>query len=183
MTVAVPAAEGITLVPLTRVQYDALVETGALDDARVELLEGALVEMAPQGLEHANLVVGLNTLLVRGLPEPLRLRPALPFAATDTSEPEPDFAVVSGSRPVDSHPQAAVLVIEVSQSSLRKDLGVKAQVYAEAGVPTYWVVDLGHRVVHVHAEPSENGYGDVRVVPFTTALDAAGVRVVLSELV
>lgn len=183
MTVAVPAAQGITLVPLTRLQYDALVETGALDDARVELLEGALVEVAPQGLEHADVVEALNRLLARGLPERLRLRPALPFAASDTSEPEPDFAVVAGARDRQSHPQAAVLVVEVSQSSLAKDLGVKAGVYAAAGVPTYWVIDLPHRCVHVHTAPADGAYGDVRVASFDDALDAAGVRVVLSDLV
>ncbi len=69
MTVAVAADVGIMLRPLTRVQNDALVRTGELDDEPVELLEGALVEMAPEGEEHAGLGTRLMNVLVRRLPE------------------------------------------------------------------------------------------------------------------
>ncbi len=182
MTIAVSAAEGVTLVPLTREQYEALVETGALDGLPVELLEGALVEMTPQGIWHADLIEVLNTHLVKQLPDNLRVRPALPFAATDLSEPEPDLAVVQADRSRGAQPDAAVLIIEVSDSSLRKDLGLKARVYAMAGVPTYVVLDVRHRRSHVHTEPGPDGYGSVEVVSFDAPLDLAGLTVVLSDL-
>lgn len=182
MTVAVSAADGVTLVPLTRAQYEALVETGALEDSRVELLEGMLVEMAPQGIEHADVSEILPSYLDRRLPDHLRVRTALPFAATDLSEPEPDVAVVPVDRPRGEQPRWALLIVEFSCSSLAKDLGTKARVYAAAGVPAYWVLDLRRRQVHVHSEPGVDGYGQVEVVGFDRPLEVAGVTVVLADL-
>lgn len=182
MTIAVSAVEGVTLVPLTREQYEALVETGTLADLKVELLEGGLVDMPPQGLPQTDLIEVLNRFLSRRLSEHLGVRQALPFAATDLSEPEPDLAVVRLDRPRDRHPSSAVLIIEISDSSLRKDLGIKARIYAAAGVPTYIVLDVRRHRAHVHTEPGPDGYSSVAVVGFDTPLDLAGVTVVLSDL-
>jgi Uma2 family endonuclease len=65
---------------------------------------------------------------------------------------------------------------------LRKDLGVKARIYAAAGVPEYWVVDVGHGIVHLHREPSVDGYGEVVVHGAGAVLDACGVEVRVGEL-
>lgn len=168
--------------PLRRSEYDRLVDEGVFDDERIELLEGMLVEMSPEGTEHAWIIQELTRCLARGLPEELRLRVAAPWAASDVSEPEPDCAVVPvGDYWVD-HPSVALLLIEVSRSSRRKDLGLKARIYGAAGVPSYWVVDVERRVVHVHQEPTGDGYGRVERHPFTATLDAAGVAVRFEEL-
>src|SRR5262244_3685277 len=79
----------------------------------------------------------------------------LPIAVTDRDEPEPDVAVVDG--PLDAyqhhHPTTADLVVEVSETSLRYDRSHKAVLYARAGIPTYWIVDLVNDCVEVHTDP------------------------------
>lgn len=168
--------------PLTREQYDALVATGKLDDEPIELLEGAMVEMPPEGPLHGGLYRRLTNSLIRRLPDHLEVSPASPFAAGALSQPEPDLAVVPVGTPQDQHPNEALLIVEISFSSLAKDLGPKAGVYARADVPTYWVVDLRRRQVHVHTEPGPRGYGRIEVVPFDTPLEVGGVTVVLADL-
>ncbi|MGI9120176.1 MAG: Uma2 family endonuclease [Acidimicrobiales bacterium] len=168
--------------PLRRSEYDQLVELGVFDDEPIELLGGVLVRMSPEGTPHSWIIQELNRLLVRGLPDHLRLRVGHPFAASAWSEPEPDLAVV----PVDDyrrdHPALAVLLIEVSHSSLHKDLGVKADLYARAGVPEYWVIDVARGVVHRHVQPSPEGYAEVAIYGEEALLDACGVTVVVSDL-
>ena len=181
MVVAVPADPELTLRPLRRAEYDLLVEAGALAGEPVELLEGALVRVSPQGGRHARTVARLVRLLNRELPGGWEVRPALPYLADDLSEPEPDVAVVPW-RDDDRHPDAAVLVVEVSRTSLVADLGVKARTCARSGVPEYWVVDLVTDVVHVHTGPRGCGWDSVVQQPFATPLTALGVRVVVADL-
>jgi Uma2 family endonuclease len=146
------------ILPLRRAQYDRMVEAGILDDLRVELLRGVLVEMSPQGAPHADTSALLTELLIRALPTTAQVRCHLPFAASELSEPEPDVAVYPARRFGDDHPDKAFLVIEVADSSLRKDRGVKSEIYAENGVPEYWIVDLVHGAVEVHTAPSDGRY-------------------------
>lgn len=147
---------------LRRVEYDALVATGLLDGEPVELLLGALVRMSPQDPLHSDAIARLTTLLVhRVAASGWRVRVQLPLAVTDDSEPEPDFAVVPDVDSSREHPSTAALVVEVSRSSRRMDLGVKAALYAAAGVPDYWVLDVVARTVHVHREPCPSGYGSL----------------------
>jgi Uma2 family endonuclease len=168
--------------PLRRDEYDQLVLAGAFEDERIELLDGALVATSPEGTEHAWIIQLLNRLLARGLPQHLALRVAAPWAAGDRSEPEPDIAVIPAGDYRRDHPGEAVLVIEVSRSSLVKDLGLKARIYAAAGVPEYWVIDVESSAVHRHTEPSPEGYRSVERHDAGATLDAAGVPVPLDEL-
>jgi Uma2 family endonuclease len=119
---------------------------------------------------------------MRGLADHLRLRVGHPFAAGAWSEPEPDLAVVPADDYRHDHPARAVLVIEVSHSSLHKDLGIKADLYAKAGVPEYWVIDVARGVVHRHVQPSPEGYGKVAIFGDGSLLDACGVTVDVSKL-
>jgi Uma2 family endonuclease len=143
--------------PLRVSDYDLMVEAGVLTEKdRVELIEGALVQVAPQGEEHAWVVQRLTRLLVQRLSEEFEVRPALPLTVGEYSEPEPDFAIVTaaqGNRKT-SHPDSAVLVIEVSRSSLRMDRMVKSRVYARGGIPEYWVIDVDHRRAEVFRQPN-----------------------------
>ncbi len=168
--------------PLRRAEYDQLVLAGAFEDERIELLDGVLVEMSPEGTEHAWVIQLLNRHLARGLPDHLALRVAAPWAASDRSEPEPDLAIIPAGDYRRDHPDEAVLVIEVSRSSLVKDLGLKARIYAAAGVPEYWVIDVEASAVHRHTEPSPEGYRSVERHGASATLDAAGVPVRLDEL-
>jgi Uma2 family endonuclease len=148
--------------PLRRSDYAILIDQGALEeDDRVQLLEGELVEMSPQKPPHADVVEALTRRLARELPDEVRVRIQLPFAAGELSEPEPDVALVPADEPRGQHPESALLVIEVADSSLALDLGRKARIYADAGVPRYWVIDLRGNVVHVHTDPEPGGYRTV----------------------
>ena len=181
MSVAVPTDPELVLRPLRRAEYDVLVGAGVLEDEPVELLEGALVRVSPQLEPHARLVALVNRHLARGLTDDWLVRPALPFVADDLSEPEPDIAVVPWPRD-DRHPRTAALLIEVSYSSLGKDLGVKARIYARADVAEYWVIDLAEEVVHVHTGARGERWTSVVQQGFDEPLTAAGVRLVLSDL-
>ena len=150
--------EPLRIRPLRRVEYDRLVELGVFEDERIELLRGALVEMSPQGAPHSDCAAVLVEMLIRRLGERAHVRAHSPFAATEDSEPEPDVAVYPPRRYAGGHPQTAHLLIEVADSSLRKDRGIKSEIYAEAGVPEYWIVDLGRGTVEVRSAPQEGHY-------------------------
>lgn len=147
--------------PLRRREYDELVDLGVFDDEKIELLRGVLVTMSPQGSPHARMVVWLNRRLIMALDPTWEVRPGLPYAASDDSEPEPDLLVTRDDPTREDHPSSALLVIEVSNSSLRKDRRIKLPIYAEAGVPEYWIVDVSQPdqvSVEVHTEPTADGY-------------------------
>lgn len=135
-------------------EYFGLVDAGRLDpDARVELLEGVVVEMSPSTPRHAACVGLINRALREAFG--LEVRVGQPFIAGSRSGPEPDLAVVPG-RPeayVDRHPTEALLVVEVSVSSLPVDRLSKSRIYAAAGVPEYWIANLVESVLEVHRSP------------------------------
>lgn len=147
-----PAFAPDQLRPLRRAEYDRLVELGAFRDEHIELLRGQLVAMTPIGSPHSSVVDALTALLHRALGDHARVRCQQPLAALDDSEPEPDVAVVPPGDYWSAHPERAYLVIEVAASSLERDLGFKARLYAEADVEEYWVVDLPARRIVVHRE-------------------------------
>jgi Uma2 family endonuclease len=137
--------------------YQRVGELGLfVDGARLELLEGEVYEkVSPQGVPHAE-ATELTAETIRGvLPRGLRVRVQLPLRLGKRSEPEPDIAVVSG--PIRSglphHPTTALLVIEIADSSLRIDRELKRRIYAAAGIPGYWVLDLLNRRLEVYLDP------------------------------
>ena len=113
------------------------------------------------------------------------VRVQLPLALSDDSEPEPDLAVVPPGSYRDGHPRRALLVIEVADSPLRKDRREKGALYAEAGVPEYWIVDTTGERVEVHSEIVDGVYG--RVMPHgrgsvIAALALPELRVAVDEI-
>jgi Uma2 family endonuclease len=137
-------------------EYHRMIEAGSLgEDDRVQLIAGAVVAMTPQGPAHALVIQNLNRLVAQELTADLALRPQLPLTLPDDSEPEPDLAVVrlADARSHDHHPRTALLVVEVAGDSLRLDLGTKAALYARAGIPEYWIVNLTETAVEVHRDP------------------------------
>ena len=105
----------------------------------------------------------LTEILVVALAGRAFLRVRSSFAASESSEPQPDLAVVPRGEYDDAHPTRAFLVVEVAQSSLAEDRGAKARLYAETGVPEYWVVNLVERQIEVHTEIVDGRYARVRV--------------------
>lgn len=110
---------------LTRAEYERLIETGLFEDERVELLEGVLIRMSPHRPEHDSAIEYLTELLVRQLAQRARVRVRSGYAASDSSQPEPDLAVVPTGNYGAAHPSEALLIIEVAKSSLAKDRGFR----------------------------------------------------------
>jgi Uma2 family endonuclease len=150
--------------PLRRVEFERMVDEGLFVDERIELLKGAIVEMSPQGAPHAATVQRLTTRLVVALAGRAEVRIQLPLAVTDDSLPEPDAAVIAPGDYDRSHPTTALLVVEVADSSLNKDRLIKAELYARAGVPEYWVADISAGVIEAHTDPVGDRY--TRVTPY-----------------
>lgn len=142
---------------LTVAEYHRMAEQELLTDDGVELLDGLLVKKMPKNPRHVSVVYRLRELLENLLPPDLLLRMQDPVTLS-TSEPEPDLAAVRGSRKQfeQRHPEPAevALLIEVADSSLRLDRGVKKRLYAEAGLPVYWIVNLIDNQIEILTEPS-----------------------------
>jgi Uma2 family endonuclease len=151
--------------PLRRVEYDRLVDLGYFDDEKIELLGGVLVALSREGPGHAHSIQELTVRFVRAIGERAMVRVRAPFAASDDSEPEPDVALVPNEDDSHQHPTRALLVIEVAQSSLRKDRLLKSGLYARAQVPEYWIVNLAERVVEVYRDPQGDRYSSMSTHP------------------
>jgi Uma2 family endonuclease len=157
----------------TTEEYWRMADTGVFDEVRVELLDGLVVDVSPQGEPHVGPIQRLIGCF-RG--DPMTLRTQFPFDAAEGWVPEPDFAIAApndewrapGRRRA---PVAALLVAEVSVTSKRIDLR-KAAVYAAAGVPTYWLVDVPAATVLEHTEPGPDGYDVVTALRGDDLLDA-----------
>lgn len=145
----------------TRAEYHQLIGRGFFDDERVELLHGFVVEMSPSDPSHAGPVQWLTKTFVRLLIGRAEVRVQLSFIAADDSEPEPDIAIVPPGDYYDEHPRAAHLIIEVADSSLRKDRKIKAPLYAASQVAEYWIVNVAENVVETHRDPADGAYRKV----------------------
>lgn len=131
-------------------------------DARLELIEGEIVEMAPIGSPHAGAVNVLNRLFVRLAGDLAVVSVQQPLIVGERSVPQPDIALLkpradSYSR---SHPSAAdvLLVVEVADTSLNFDLTTKIPLYARAGISEAWVLDVQQRSLRVFRDPGPSGY-------------------------
>lgn len=145
----------------TREEYDRLVAAGAFHpEARVQLIQGEIVEMTPQSARHATAVRRMQKALGPIFSGGYEIRPQLPLALSQLSEPEPDIAVVAGSLEDyrDRHPTSAVLLVEVADSTLDFDQTRKLEMYATARIPEYWIVNLLDSVLEVYREPLGRAY-------------------------
>jgi Uma2 family endonuclease len=146
-----------------------MAEAGLFDaEERVELVNGEIIDVPPMGSRHAGTLDRFARALAAAVSTRAFVRSQLPLRLNEESEPLPDLAIV---RPrdddyVDSHPTAAdvLLVVELSDSTLRYDREVKTALYSRCGVPEVWVVDLRANRIHVHQSPRGAGYADVRTI-------------------
>jgi len=157
-----------TSVRVTVAQYDAMIARGEFvprEDHHVELIDGEIVPMSPIGHPHETAVDKLNRWSFFHGPIDqiwVRVQNSIGIPLLD-SVPEPDFAWVR-LRSYDRRPEVSdlLLLVEVADSSLHKDLTTKARLYATAGVADYWVVDVPGRQVEVHRHPRDGAYRAVR---------------------
>jgi Uma2 family endonuclease len=140
--------------------YHQMIAAGILVDRRVELLQGEIIEMSPELPMHYDTTDEGADYLRQRFAGQAKVRFNGPITLSD-SEPEPDIVVaqlkpqsyrVQHPRPAEIH-----LVIEFANTSLTKDLGQKAQLYAAEGIPEYWVVDLNLREIHVFRQIQADG--------------------------
>jgi Uma2 family endonuclease len=139
-----------------RVEYERLVETGIfVPGERLELIDGLLLVAEPQSSPHFAAVRLATLALARAFDPGWEVRAQGPIALDETSEPEPDVAVVRGGPRdyVSAHPADPVLVVEVALTSLTFDRVTKSSLYARAGRPEYWIVNLVDRVLEVRRAP------------------------------
>lgn len=132
----------------TITDYHATINAGLLVDRRVELLNGLIVEMSPEGPDRADLSTDAIELFMSAANGRYRVRPGKPITIADSdSEPEPDIALVKPQSYRQSHPTPddVYLIIEFSNSSLTKDTEDKHRAYAAAAIQDYWVVNLRDR--------------------------------------
>jgi Uma2 family endonuclease len=171
-------------------EYHRMAEVGLLaPDARVELIEGEIVDMAPIGTEHSSVVDQLAQLLVRAVGDRAIARIQGAIRLSQITEPEPDVAMLRPRADFyrHAHPTGTdtLLVIEVSDSTLRYDRDVRVPLYARHGVPEVWIVDLQHGRLLVYGSPADGEYRQQTSVeqPGVTPLAALpGVSVDLSRL-
>jgi Uma2 family endonuclease len=138
--------------------YHQILATGILDERSVELLNGEIVEMVPEGEFHAYSSDEAGEYLIYLLGNRAKVRQGKPITFPDSnSEPEPDIAIVQRLGEVyqqhHPYPDNIYWVIEYSDSSLKKDLEVKTKLYATAGIPEYWILNLKQRCLIVFRAP------------------------------
>lgn len=150
---------------ITVEEYYRMGELGLLGpEERVELIEGEVIDMPPIGVAHSSVVARLTQQLVLATTGRAIVRCQLPLRLSRYSEPQPDFALVAPKADFygEYHPTAAdaLLVIEISHSTLRYDRDVKLPLYARHAVPEVWIIDLNAGVLHRYSSPVNGEYGE-----------------------
>jgi len=142
----------------------SMVDIGVVDaDARIELIDGALITMPADGPRHNDWTISLGRWLLNQLGEAYAVLPGSTVVLSDENAPKPDWCVFPAEvATADLRGPDILLAIEQADTSLAGDLGWKANLYARHGVRDYWVIDLETQTIHVHREPSPNGYKSLR---------------------
>ncbi len=165
VSIPVPAREAVPWAevwPISVKRYHAMIEAGVLGpDDRVELLLGRLVEKMAKDPPHNTANRMIDFALIRSVPEGWLVTNQNPLTMVD-SEPEPDLMVVRGAVEDYSRrnpePGDAQLVVEVADSSLGRDRGLKRRLYAAAGIPRYWIANLVDDCIEEYSEPLDSDY-------------------------
>lgn len=147
--------------------YYRMIDAGILsEDDRVELIEGEVIKMSPIGKFHAACVNRLNALFNRLLGRTVIVSVQNPVRVDDFSEPQPDISLL---KPRDDFyssgyptPADVLLIVEVADTSIQFDRMRKIPLYAQAGIPKVWLVDLGRDLIEVYAKPAGGLYQDFR---------------------
>jgi Uma2 family endonuclease len=150
--------------PISAEEYLRMGEAGVFaPEARLELIEGEIVEMAPIGSPHAGTVTRLNELFIQRAAGRALVSPQNPVIISDRSVPQPDLALLKPRADYyrQSHPKPSdlYLVVEVADTTRAFDLGTKVPLYARCGITEVWVIDVSEGAIHVFRDPGPAGYG------------------------
>jgi Uma2 family endonuclease len=151
----------------TRTEYENLIVSGGFaPGSRLELIDGEILDMAPQQSRHSTGVRLVEEALRTAFGSGYDVRSQLPLAIDDESEPEPDIAVVAGvPRDYrDNHPHTALLVVEVADSSLEFDRTRKLAMYARNAIEDYWILNLQAQALEVYRKPRGGDFQDRRLL-------------------
>jgi Uma2 family endonuclease len=145
-------------------EYYRMAQAGILrEDDRVELIQGEIVEMTPIGPRHADCVDRLTSYVARVLGDRVRIRVQGPIRLGPHSELQPDLALLRPRSYAQAHPGPGevLLLVEVADTSLDYDRTVKLPLYARAGIPAVWLVDLSNELIELHRLPGPEGFREV----------------------
>lgn len=148
-------------------EYDRMIETGIFpEDDRIELIEGEVVKMSPIGHFHAACVLRLTTFFSRLVGRLAFVSVQNPIRLDDYSKPQPDIALLNPRKDFYAQspptPADVLLLVEVADSSVAYDRGVKIPLDARAGIPEVWLVDLPREVIEIYAQPADGVYQTFR---------------------
>ena len=178
----------------TQDELHQMAELGFFEGQRAELIEGEIMVLSPQKASHYTATDQAADLLRQHFRKGYHVRMQGPLDLGPHSEPEPDVALVKGSRASykKRHPKTAVLIVEVSDTTLKNDRIRKASLYARAGIADYWIINLVDRQLEVYRQPQPNaaqtyghGYADVTILAVGQAvspLAAPSVSLDVAEL-
>ncbi len=161
MIAIAPIAQDLRLI--TVAEYHQMAAAGILAaDEQVELLAGHIIQKMPKGPAHSAFCKRLEKLLERRLGDQILVRLQDPVQLAPLSEPEPDIAIVQPRddfyETAHSTPDNVYWLIEIADTTLKRDLGLKAELYAAAGLKDYWVLNLATQQLHVFRDPQTDGY-------------------------
>ncbi len=160
--------QGPRVRPITVAEYRAMGEAGIFGpDERVELVDGLLIVPPPQNVPHVSVLMRMQYRLHERLAQRAMIAQQLPVVVSDRSEPEPDFALIRWRDDyyARAKPTAAdtFAIVEVADATLRMDRGRKRRVYARAGIPEYWIVNVRARQIEIHRDPHGGAYPAPRI--------------------
>lgn len=182
-----PPAAAVRPRRFTSDEVQTMLRAGILhEDDRLELIDGQLIVMSPIGDPHIACVNRLNRLFVERTTSDIAVSIQNPVRIDAHNEPEPDVVLTTAYDGA-PHPEDVVLLVEVADSSLPYDRTVKLPLYAQAGIPEVWIVNLADAQVEVHREPSDGVYrtrrlagpDDALAVEHLPSIDAVPSRTVL----
>lgn len=143
-------------------EYYKMIELGMLKDyEKAEIIEGELIQKMPIGDKHAAIVNTLNRFFIKNVSDDILVSVQNPVRLSDYDEPEPDITLADltkydGKR--HPRPSEVILIVEVSDSTLKYDRDTKLSLYAEAEIPEVWIVNLKNDIIEVHQKPSSGIY-------------------------
>ncbi|WP_353571578.1 Uma2 family endonuclease [Candidatus Albibeggiatoa sp. nov. BB20] len=152
-----------TLHTLTVKQYYRMAEVGILQpNARIELIEGKIIDMPPIGYAHADWVDRLARLFIKTVPDDIGVRIQNPVRLNGNSEPQPDIALLCPrQQPYNQahpNPEDVLLIIEVADSTLHYDRNIKAKLYAQHHIPEFWLLDVAANQLEIFQAPQDGKY-------------------------
>ena len=143
-------------------EYYKMIELGLIKDyEKAEIIDGELIKKMTIGDRHAFVVDFLTNFFIKTLPDSIRVRVQNPLHLTNYDEPEPDIVLADLSKyDGKRHPRPAetILVVEVSDSTLKYDRDTKLPLYAAAGIPEAWIVNLPNNIIEIHQQPGMGIY-------------------------